>query len=277
MSSFRQDLRYALRRLARSPGFTVVAVLMLALGIGPNTATFTMVQAMLGRELPLKDPRGTLLAWSQRGSDEASLGFVSPADFVDWQEQSHVFDGMAAVEFQHNFTLNLEEGLQRGGGNRVSVNIFDVLGERAAIGRTFVPSDAQPGHEGVAVLGHSFWQRVLRGDRNVVVLMMEREDDRWTRPRVAPFSGRYNGEFTLSPDGDTIVFSSNRPLRGRGEPIDTYYSWIMERRGSGGGEPRDLLGGCAGDPAAQAGRSAIGMYRGAPVQSPPTSSTNCSA
>ncbi len=79
---------------------------------------------------------------------------------------------------------------------------------------------------------------MLYGAPHGVVLLMQRQDDRWTEPRVAPFSARYNGEFTLSPDGETIVFSSNRPLVGGGDPLDTYYSWIMERRGSGWGEPR---------------------------------------
>jgi Tol biopolymer transport system component len=79
---------------------------------------------------------------------------------------------------------------------------------------------------------------MLYGAPHGVILVMEQEAGRWTRPRVAPFSGRYNGEFTLSPDGNTIVFSSNRPLHGGGEPIDTYYSWIVERRGSTWGEPR---------------------------------------
>jgi hypothetical protein len=157
MSSLRQDLRYALRKAPKS-GLHDCRLLLLALGISPNAATYGMVRAMLETELPLRDPRGILWVWSQLGSDEASLGPVSPADFVDWQKQSHVFDGMAAVEFQHNFTLNLEEGLQRAGGNRVSVNLFDVVGEKAAIGRTIPAADAQPGHEGVA-LGHSCWQR----------------------------------------------------------------------------------------------------------------------
>ncbi len=73
---------------------------------------------------------------------------------------------------------------------------------------------------------------MLYGAPHGVILVMEIDDGRWTRPRVAPFSGRYNGEFTLSPDGNTVVFSSNRPLHGGGEPMDTYYSWVVERQGS---------------------------------------------
>jgi putative ABC transport system permease protein len=165
MESFRQDVRYGLRVLLKSPGFTAVAVLALALGIGANTAIFSVVNAVLLRDLPYQNPSRLVMVWEKNSRKDMNV--VSPANFFDWQEQNTVFEQMALfIDFRFNLTgLDQPEELP---GQIATVNLFEVVGASPLMGRTFLPEDGQQGHENVVILSHSLWQRRFAGDPNVV-------------------------------------------------------------------------------------------------------------
>src|SRR5689334_15328777 len=119
MNGFLHDVRYALRQLRKNPGFTLVAILTLALGIGANTAIFTVVNGVLLKPLPYANPDQLLMVWEQQLSD-GSLGTVSPGNFYDWRQQSHSFEKMAAIDAYPDFILNGTGEPQRLAGAAVS-------------------------------------------------------------------------------------------------------------------------------------------------------------
>src|SRR5205814_4042367 len=137
--------------LAKNPAFTAIAVLALALGIGANSAIFSVVNAILLRPLPFKHPEQLVMVWE----NATHLGFPkdtpSPANFLDWRQQTTVFEGMAAFT-ERSFNLTGVGEPERLDGRRVSANLFDLLGVRPIIGRTFVPQEDQPGAKRYDVL-----------------------------------------------------------------------------------------------------------------------------
>jgi putative ABC transport system permease protein len=161
-----QDLRYGLRTLAKNPAFTSIAILALALGIGANSAIFSVVDAVLLRPLPFKNPQQLVMVWE----NAAHLGFPkntpSPANFLDWQKQATAFSGMAAM-VERSFNLTGVGEPERLDGRRVSANLFELLGVRALHGRIFVPDDDKPGTH-VALLSYSLWQRRFGSDPGVI-------------------------------------------------------------------------------------------------------------
>jgi putative ABC transport system permease protein len=161
-----QDVRYAVRMFAKNPAFTAIAIIALALGIGANSAIFSVVDAILLRPLPFKNPDQLVMVWE----NATHLGFPkdtpSAANFIDWRQQSTVFQGMAAFT-EGTFNLTGVGEPERLEGRRVSANLFDVLGMNAIVGRTFVPQEDQPGTK-VAVLGEALWKRRFGGDPSVV-------------------------------------------------------------------------------------------------------------
>jgi predicted permease len=165
-TDLRQDLRYGLRTLAKNPAFTSIAIIALALGIGANSAIFSVVDAVLLRPLPFKKPEQLVMLWE----NAAHLGFPkntpSPANFLDWQKQATAFTGMAAM-IERSFNLTGVGEPERLDGRRVSANLFDLLGVRAILGRTFVPDDDRPGTH-VVLLSYSLWQRRFGSDPSVI-------------------------------------------------------------------------------------------------------------
>jgi len=161
-----QDLRFGLRTLVKNPGFTIVAVIALALGIGANSAIFSVVNAILLRPLPYKSPDQLVAIWEEA----RHLGFPkdtpSPANFLDWRQQSTVFEGMSAFT-ERSFNLTGVGEPERLDGRRVSSNLFDVLGVKPIIGRTFVAQEDQPGSK-VVLLNESLWKRRFGGDPGVI-------------------------------------------------------------------------------------------------------------
>ena len=137
-------MRYGLRTLLKNPGFTVVAVSALALGIGANSAIFSVVNAVLLRPLSFKNPKQLVMVWE----NATHLGFPkntpAPPNFLDWQRQNTVFTGMAAL-VERSFNLTGVGEPERLDGRRVSANLFDVLGVPPLVGRTFVPDDDRAG------------------------------------------------------------------------------------------------------------------------------------
>jgi predicted permease len=170
MATLAQDLRYAARSLAKAPGFTFVVVLTLALGIGANTAIFTLMDQVLLRALPVADPAALVILdapGSNRGRIEADKAFSRPM-FLDFQQQNTVFSGILA-RFPVSLTMLHDNRSEQVRAELVSGGYFEVLGVRAAVGRLLSPSDdTSPGGHPVAVVTHGFWLRRFGGDRALV-------------------------------------------------------------------------------------------------------------
>ena len=165
MNSFLQDIRYAFRRLRANPGFTFIAVATLALGIGANTAIFTVIDAVLLRPLPYRNP-GELVLLSEHTPRFPILS-VSYQNFVDWRDQSHSFAAMGAVR-NLGITLTGRGEPERLTAQMATANLFDLLGVQAVRGRTFLPEEDKTGAAGVALISYALWQRRFGGVENVV-------------------------------------------------------------------------------------------------------------
>jgi predicted permease len=170
MASFVQHLRVAARSLAKAPGFTFVVVLTLALGIGANTAIFTLMDQVLLRGLPVADPASLVILDApgpNQGRREAEKSFSHPM-FVEFRDDNPVFSGVLA-RFPVTLTMLFENRSERVRGELVSGTYFAVLGVKAAAGRLLAPSDdVDPGGHPVAVITHGFWLRRFGGDRSLV-------------------------------------------------------------------------------------------------------------
>ena len=160
MSTLWQDLRFAVRTFVKTPGFTVVALLTLALGIGANTAIYSVINAVLLKGLPY--PNADRLVFISESLPKSEVN-VSWPDFVDWQAQNQVFDRMAAFRPQRvNFTGGDEPKSLPAGW--VSGALFPLLGAKPILGRTFTDEDEKPGASPVVVLSYGFWRNQLKGD-----------------------------------------------------------------------------------------------------------------
>src|SRR5438270_4531146 len=167
LSEVGQDLRYGLRMLAKNPGFAAVAVLALALGIGANSAIFSVVNTVLLRPLPYKNPERLVMVWE----DNAKQGFPrdtpSPANFIDWRDQNHVFESMAAI-VEISFNLTGVGDPERIDGRRVSASLFSLLGVEPQLGRGFRPEEDQRGDNHVVIISHGLWQRRFGADPGII-------------------------------------------------------------------------------------------------------------
>lgn len=153
-----QDLRYGIRVLLKAPGFTVVAVLALALGIGANTAIFSLVNTLLLRPLPFAEPDRLVMVSGRNPQKGLSRSEVTPADWLDYRTQNQVFEGIAAFRTTR-FTLTGQGEPELVDGALVSSDFFSLLGLQPFQGRTFQSEEEQPGHDRVAIVSHSLWQR----------------------------------------------------------------------------------------------------------------------
>ena len=167
MGTLLQDLRYGLRMLARNPGFTVVAVLTLALGIGANTAIFSVIDAVLLNRMPYLNADRLVMVWEQNPVRGWFRNIVSAANFVDWRKLNPVFTGMAAVDEGAYDVSGTGEPLEVR-GEQVSADFFSVLGVQAALGRTFTPEEDQPGGARAAVLSNRLWKERYGADPALV-------------------------------------------------------------------------------------------------------------
>lgn len=171
MKNFFQNLRYSLRILMRAPGFTLVAVITLALGIGANTAIFSMVSGILLRKPPGHDPDRVMLVLSTNRAKGWGSGPEHPAsvpDFLDWQRENRSFEQLAAIDPWVDFSLTGQGEPEHVNGMRISSNFFPLLGVSAALGRTFVAGEDQPGREHEVVLSYGLWQSYFASDPSVL-------------------------------------------------------------------------------------------------------------
>lgn len=193
MSSFYDDLRYAARMLIRNPGFTVVAVLSLALGIGANTGIFSLVNAALLRPLPVEHPEELVAIYT---SDYSGPPFSSSSypDYLDFRDKTSVFSGVVAHSLSPA-SVTIGDRSERALGALVTGNYFELLGVPAARGRTFGREEDQtPGAHSVAVIGHAFWQR-LGGRDDILGQTMNVNGHPFTIIGIAPasFTGLLRG------------------------------------------------------------------------------------
>ena len=181
-----QDLRYGLRMLVKDPGFTAIAVVTLALGIGANTTIFSAISALLLRKPPVTDPNRLYTVSSKNLRKGDDLVRISVLDFESWKEQSDVFAEMAAVSNGHSFTLTGEGEPGSVDGDRVTANYFSVLGVTPALGRAFLPSEGQAGHDHVAVLSDELWRERFGADPKVLGKVIKLDLEPYTIVGVTP-------------------------------------------------------------------------------------------
>jgi predicted permease len=194
METLWQDVRYGFRMLARSPGFTALVVMILAVGIGATTAMLSIMDAVLFRTCPYKDPDTLVCVYET--DNGAKCPFTSFAGFRDWQQQNHVFAPLVGAD-QWNGIVRTADRTERTRGHCVSPDFFSVLGVQPILGRTFLPEEYRRGAERVVVLSYDHWHHWFAGDPNVIgrTLLLEREvytvvgvlpkSFRWTFQRVA--------------------------------------------------------------------------------------------
>jgi putative ABC transport system permease protein len=213
MGTLMQDMRYGIRMLSKNPGFAIVAVLTLALGIGANTAIFSVVNAELLRPLPFRDSGRLVSVATGNSRMHSSNGSTSYPDFMDWRSQNQVFDKMAAYT-EATFTLTGQANPAHLEGASVSSDTFDLLGVSPELGRTFQPAEDGPNHR-VVVISDRLWRQQFKGDPGIIGGTITLDNSGYTVVGVMPASFRYPLQrepqaiwSTLSPLNDT---SDNSP------------------------------------------------------------------
>ncbi len=176
---FRNDLRYALRTLIRNPGFALLAVATIAIGVGANTAIFSVVYAVLLRPLPFAEPDALVLV------SQANTGSASPANFLDWRARSRAFDGLAAFR-NAGFALSSGDHPDRVAGANVSANFFEILGVKPVMGRGFQSGDEGAGAARVAIVSHAMWTDRFGARRDVIGRTVHLNDEPHTIVGVLP-------------------------------------------------------------------------------------------
>jgi putative ABC transport system permease protein len=162
-----QDLRFGVRMLLKNPAFSIIAVLTLALGIGANTAIFSVVYAVLLRPLPYHQPEQLVMLWTKQEKIGVEQTLLSEAEILDLREQAKLFEGFAVLNGNPLILSGNGEPEQLNGAP-VSSNFFSLLGTKVFIGRDFTPAEEQPGAPRVAILNYGFWKRRFGGDQSVI-------------------------------------------------------------------------------------------------------------
>ncbi len=183
MNTFGQDIRYGMRMLWKSKGFTLVTIMALALGIGANTAIFSVVNTVLLKPLPY--PNGERVVFIGEWSQQVPEMSVSYPNFMDWREQQQTMEQIAAFR-SANYVLTGVGEPERLDGRQVSASFFNVLGVAPALGRAFSPDEDKPGAHPVALVSHGFWQRRLGGDASIINKQIQLSNESFTVVGVLP-------------------------------------------------------------------------------------------
>jgi putative ABC transport system permease protein len=210
MQTLWQDLRYGARMSLKKPAFTLAAILTLALGIGANTAIFTVINAALLRPLPYPDAEQLVVVATTMRRDTVEVRSASYPDFVDWRDQNSVFERIAA-QASPSFTLTGGAEPERVNGELVSADYFPLLRARAAFGRTFLPEeDRAPDTHRVALVGYGLWQRRFGGNPALLGQTIQVNDGNYTVVGIMPegFRGVSDGAEVWLP---MMMVSSVRP------------------------------------------------------------------
>lgn len=197
METLIKDIKYGVRGLVKRPGFTAIALITLALGIGANTAIFSVVNAVLLRPLQFKDPEQLVIVWE----DATFAGFPrntpAPANYIDWKTQNQSFEDMAATA-ETSFNLTGDGEPERVAAHAVTANFFPLFGVQPLLGRSFVPEEDQPGARKVAVMSHSLWQSRYGGDQNILNRDIQLNGEKHTVIGVMPAGFQFlEGEVRL--------------------------------------------------------------------------------
>jgi predicted permease len=193
MNGIFQDLRYALRQTRKSPGFTAIAVITLALGIGANTAIFSVVNGALLRPLAFREPDRLVHVWHvppAKSFPGMTTFAVSAANYLDWKSQNPVFENMAIYTY-HGFTLTGGEKPEQVDAGAVSSSFFETLGVQPLLGRVFSPQEDQPGRANVVVFSHRFWQQHFGSNADIVGHNINIDGQSFLVAGVMPPSFRY--------------------------------------------------------------------------------------
>jgi putative ABC transport system permease protein len=194
MKNLLKDIRHGMRSLLRQPAFTIVAVTTLGLGIGANTAIFSLVNAVLLRALPFHNPQQLVSIGKAAG--EGGLPGLAGFQYLAWKEKSTTLDGVAAYA-DNNFNLVGNGGPERISCAQVSASLFPTLGVPPLVGRTFLPEEDRPGQNQVAIVSEGFWQRRYGRDASLVGNTIQLNDKRYTVVGIMPSSFRYPGDFEI--------------------------------------------------------------------------------
>ena len=220
MESVWRDVRYGLRVLRRSPGFTLAAVMTLALGIGANTAIFSVIYGVLLRPLPYREGERLVVVRQQaRLNNASSLGF-SPKEFFDYRDQNQTMESMVE-HHSMNFILYGRDEPERVQTGVVSANFFDVLGVKPLLGRSFKPEDETLGGEAVLMLSHKYWQRSHGGDPNIVGRVFRMNNRPHTVIGVLPPIPEYPSE------SDVYMPTVNCPFRSNPQTIENRQARLL--------------------------------------------------
>ena len=207
METLFQDIRYGIRVLARKPAFTVIAVLTLALGIGANTAIFTVVDASLIRSLPYKNSERLVQLWETRQAGDIKQMDASYPDYLDWGGQSDAIEEICGYTgWGGSFTLTGRDTPERIEGARVTASFFSVLGVEPILGRSFLPGEDRPGAEPTVILSYALWQRKFGADPNIIGQRLILDGDGHTVLAVLPRS------FQFAPMGQAELWVPLRPM-----------------------------------------------------------------
>jgi putative ABC transport system permease protein len=220
-----QDTRYALRQLRKSPAFSFTAVLTLALGIGANTAVFSVVYAVLLHPLPFKNADRLTMVWEQSPHRGWYHNVVSAANFNDWKKENHVFADMALVDPFPTFNLTGSGEPVEIQAEQVTPNLFSVLGVQPLLGRSFLPEEGRPGSARVVVLGHALWQRRYGGDRSIIGKEISLNSENYTVIGVMP-SG-FSDSYSRSLDATAQIWISGLD---RSNPVRAAHNFIAIAR-----------------------------------------------
>jgi len=182
MGNFLQDLRYAFRLLTKSPGFAAIAIVTLGLGIGANTAIFTVVNAVLLRPLGFRDPSRLVIVAERTDYPTISTSYQN---YVDWRDQSHSFEGFEATRLG-TITLTGAGEPERLNVRMATAPLFSLVGVNAILGRTFLPEEDRPGGSPVALLSYGLWQRRFGGSRDIVGKVVTLDSQPYTVVGVLP-------------------------------------------------------------------------------------------
>ena len=219
MGGLIQDLRYALRQLRKSPGFTAVAVMTLALGIGATTAIYTVLYATFLAPMPYPNADQLVMVWSKIGGGRDA---VSAADFLDWKRQSTVFQDLNAWSGR-SFNLGNAQNPEQVDGHVITPGWFQMQGFHFFLGRDFLPEEGEPGKDHVVILMHNLWER-LGANRNIIGQQIRMNRDQYTVVGV------------LAPGvGDRLPVKLSVPLAFEPEQINRNFRWltVMGRLRSG--------------------------------------------
>jgi putative ABC transport system permease protein len=190
MSTLLQDIKYGIRVLAKSPAFTAVAVLTLALGIGANTAIFSLIDAVLLEPLPYQNP-GRLVYVSEFWPRETPIRTVPSPDFANWSEHDQLFDGLAAYGGADNVDMASNTGPERVEGVPITANLFTLLGVRPVLGRAFLPGEDRPNGSSVVMLSQELWRDRFGSNPKIVGQSIKLDGAPYTVIGIVPAGFRF--------------------------------------------------------------------------------------